>query len=104
MDHNVAFAQLDDAMAIAAPVGESENTTKVSEVIQPSVPQADQPAQITTTSAVPDGDAGAGINEDDLDKEFFHSKPGTAQAKKTKLNKGEKRALKFLMKKQLPGQ
>jgi len=41
MDHNVAFAQLDDAMAIAAPVGESDDTTKVSEVIQPSVPQAD---------------------------------------------------------------
>jgi len=38
-----------------------------------------------------------------LDKEFFQKQIGAAQAKKAKLNKGEKRALKFLMKQELQG-
>jgi len=38
-------------MAIIDQVGESENTTKVSEMIQPSVPQANEPEQITSSSA-----------------------------------------------------
>ena len=132
-----AQADIEENVAIIDPVGESEDTTKVSGVIQSSVPQANGAAasaggnvarqigsafgeaaaaisscpgagnkdQIISGSGgpVPDGDAGAGINEDDLDKEFFQKAPGGTQPKNGKLNKGEKRALKFLMKRELEG-
>lgn len=39
-----------------------------------------------------------GTNEDDLDKQFFHNP--TKALKDMKLNKGEKRALKFMLKKE----
>lgn len=38
---------------------------------------------------------GAGIHEEDLDKQFFQGQKD--QYKKLKLNKGEKRALKFML-------
>ena len=41
---------------------------------------------------------GAGINEDDLDKQFFQKHMSQDDLKKLKLNKGEKRALKFILK------
>jgi hypothetical protein len=41
---------------------------------------------------------GAGINEEDLDKQFFSKNLSQEQYKKLKLNKGEKRALKFMLK------
>lgn len=41
---------------------------------------------------------GAGIHEEDLDKQFFSKNLSQDQYKKLKLNKGEKRALKFILK------
>ena len=42
---------------------------------------------------------GQGIDEDDFDKQFFSKHMSKDQLSKLKLNKGEKRALKFLLKK-----
>ena len=46
---------------------------------------------------VQDGQNTVGINEEDIDNEFFSKK---VDLKKLKLNKGEKRALKFLLKRE----
>ena len=62
------------------------------------------------TRAVDDGVAqirtgvGAGIHEEDLDKQFFSKHMSQEQYKKLKLNKGEKRALKFILKRQGMGE
>ena len=47
--------------------------------------------------SLPDSDK----KEDDLDKDFFAKKVSTEQLKKLKLNKGEKRALKFILKREM---
>lgn len=58
------------------------------------------------TALVDDGVAqirtgvGAGIHEEDLDRQFFSKNLSQEQYKKLKLNKGEKRALKFILKRQ----
>ena len=46
-----------------------------------------------------DEPVGQGIDEDDFDKQFFSKHMSKDQLSKLKLNKGEKRALKFLLKK-----
>lgn len=43
---------------------------------------------------------GAGIHEEDLDRQFFSKNLSQEQYKKLKLNKGEKRALKFILRRQ----
>jgi len=48
---------------------------------------------------IDDGLKASGVNEDDLDKEFFQN--NNSKLKKVKLNKGEKRALKFLMRREM---
>ena len=108
MDLDLGEAELESGRLALDPVAESEDTTKVSEVIQPSDAETTEAEQIVSglidgqNQPVADGGAGAGIDEDDLDAEFFRKQPGAAQAKmKSKLNKGEKRALKFLMKREL---
>ena len=65
-----------------------------------------QPVNVITddTQLVSDGvnqirtGVGAGIHEEDLDKQFFSKNLSQDQYKKLKLNKGEKRALKFILK------
>jgi hypothetical protein len=68
------------------------------------IPAAPIVAITDQTLAVSDGvdqirtGVGAGIHEEDLDKQFFSKNLSQDQYKKLKLNKGEKRALKFILK------
>lgn len=43
-------AEIDDHVAMTDPEAQSEDTTQLSEVIQPSVPRASEPEQIVSSS------------------------------------------------------
>lgn len=76
--------------------------------MEPVIPQVN----VITDATLPVDDGisqirtgvGAGIHEEDLDKQFFSKHLSQEQYKKLKLNKGEKRALKFILKKQGMGE
>jgi hypothetical protein len=77
-----------------------------------STPSASTAPEVITDKAGLVGDGvdqirtgvGAGIHEEDLDKQFFSKHLSQEQYKKLKLNKGEKRALKFILKRQGMGE